>query len=84
MTLSEVGASQFRQSLLSEIQAQKHVTAVKPGEDGDNAHGQRERGTPSPIQDNVTLSKEAHALATSNSQTSKNNSFQQSPSPFDR
>lgn len=84
MTLSEVGASQFHQPASSEVHARKHVTAVKPDEDGDNAKGHRERGVPSPIQDQVTLSKEAQGLATTNSQTSKNNPFQQSPSPFDR
>jgi hypothetical protein len=30
------------------------------------------------------LSKEAQELAASHSHTSKNNAFQQSPSPFDR
>ena len=84
MTLPEVGAIQFSQSASSEVHARRQVTAVRLNEEGDSPKGQRERGTYSPIQDQVTLSKEAQALATSNSQTSKNNAFQQSPSPFDR
>ncbi|MDH4193460.1 MAG: hypothetical protein OEW33_04175 [Nitrospirota bacterium] len=84
MTLPEVGAIQFLQPASSEVHARKHVTAVKSDEDGDKARGQRERGPTPPIQDQVTLSKEAQALATSTSPTSNNNSFQQSPSPFDR
>jgi hypothetical protein len=84
MTLPEVGAIQFLQPASSGNHARKQVTAVRPDEEGDKAKGQRERGVPSPIQDQVTLSKEAQALATSTSQTSNNNSFQQSPSPFDR
>ena len=35
-------------------------------------------------QDQVTLSKEAHELSSTTSQPSKNNTFQHSPSPFDR
>jgi len=84
MTLPEVGAIQFSQSASSEVHARRQVTAVRLNEEGDSAKGQRERSTYSPIQDQVTLSKEAQALATSNSQTSKNNAFQQSPSLFDR
>lgn len=83
MTLPEVGAIQFSQPASSDVHARKHVTAVKPDEDGGKAKG-RERGASSPVQDQVTLSKEARALATSNSQPSNNNAFQQSPSPFDR
>jgi len=84
MTLPEVGAIQFFQPASSEVHARRHVTAVRPDEDGDKARSQRERGASSPIQDQVTLSKEAQALATSTSPTSNNHSFQQSPSPFDR
>jgi hypothetical protein len=84
MTLPEVGAINFLQPASSEVHTRKHVTAVRPDEEGDKTKGQRERGIPPPIKDQVTLSKEAHALATSNSQTVNNHSFQQSPSPFDR
>jgi hypothetical protein len=84
MTLPEIGAIQFRQPVSSEIQTKRQVTAVSPDEEGDKAKGQRDRGVPSPIQDQVTLSKEAQALATANSPNSNHQSFQQSPSPFDR
>ena len=84
MTLPEVGTNQFLKPFLPEMHAQRHVTAARSDEESDKAKGQRERGASSPIQDQVTLSKEAQALATSNSPTSRNNSFQQSPSPFDR
>ena len=84
MTLPEVGAIQFLQPASAEVHTRKQVTAVRPDEEGDKAKRQRERGVSSPIQDQVTLSKEAQALARSTSQSSKNNSFHQSPSPFDR
>jgi len=84
MTLPEVGANQFLQSTSSEVHSRKYVTPVRPDEDGDKARGQRERGVPSPVQDQVTLSKEAQTLAAANGPTSNNNSFQQSASPFDR
>lgn len=84
MTLPEVGAIQFLQPTSSDIHARKHVTAVRPDEEAGKAKGQRERGVPSRIQDQVTLSKEAQALATSRNHASKSNAFQQPPSPFDR
>lgn len=84
MTLSEVGSIQFFQPASSDVHARKHVPAVKPDGEGGKAKGQQERAASSPVQDQVTLSKEAQALATSNSHPSNNNAFQQSPSPFDR
>ena len=84
MTLPEVGASQLLQPAPPAVHARKQLSAISSDEDGDTSKGQRERGVPSPIQDQVSLSKEAHTLATSNNQTSNNQSFQQSPSPFDR
>jgi hypothetical protein len=84
MTLPEVGAIQFLNPASSGVHTRRQVTAVRSDEEGDTAKGQRERGSPSPIQDQVILSKEAQELAASNSHTSKNNAFQQSPSPFDR
>jgi hypothetical protein len=84
MTLPEVGAIQFLQPASSDVHARKQVTAVRPDGEGDKAKGQRERGVPSPIRDQVTLSKEAQALATSRNHASKGNSFQQPSSPFDR
>jgi hypothetical protein len=84
MTLPEVGAIQFLQPASSEMPIRKHVTAVRPDENGNTANDQRERNIPAPIQDQVTLSKEAQALATSTSRNSPSHPFQQSPSPFDR
>ena len=84
MTLPEVGAIQFLQPASLDTHARRHVSAVRPDEDGDKAKGQRERGAPSPTQDQVTLSKEAQLLATSRNQASKSHSFQQPSSPFDR
>ena len=57
MTLPEVGAIQFSQSASSEVHARRQVTAVRLNEEGDSPKGQRERGTYSPIQDQVTVEK---------------------------
>lgn len=84
MTLSELKASQFLQSTASEIQVRKHLSAVKLNEDSNKAKDQEGRSLSSPIQDQVTLSKEAQALAASNRPPSNNHSFEQPPSPFDR
>jgi hypothetical protein len=84
MTLPEVGAIQFLQPASSGDHSRKQVTAVSSNEESGKAKSQRDRGAPAPIQDQVTLSKEAQSLATSNSPPSNNNAFQQSPSPFDR
>lgn len=84
MTLPEIGAIQFLQPASSGDHSRKQVTAVSSDEEGGKTKSHRERGGPSPIQDQVTLSKEAQALATSRNQSSKNHSFQQPSSPFDR
>ncbi len=83
MTLPEIGAIQFLQPASSGDHSRKQVTAVSSNEEGGKTRSHRERG-PSPIQDQVTLSKEAQALATSRNQASKSHSFQQPSSPFDR
>ena len=84
MTLPEVGAIQFLQPASSGDHSRKQVTAVSSDEESGKAKSHRERGGPSPIQDQVTLSKEAQALSTSRHHASKGNSFQQPSSPFDR
>ncbi len=85
MTLTGLETQQFPQTASSVTQGDKQVTAVRPSHDATNkTKEQQEPRVPSPIQDQVTLSKEAQALSVSGPQTSKNNTFQQSPSPFDR
>lgn len=85
MTLPEVGASQFLQPASFEIHGRKQASPLRSDEDGDHdASVKRGKGVSSPVQDQVTLSREAQSLATSTSQSSKNNSYQQSPSPLDR
>ncbi len=84
MTLPEVGAIQFLQPASSADHSRKQVTAVSSDEESGKTKSHRERGALSPIQDQVTLSKEAQALATSRNHASKGNSFQQPSSPFDR
>ncbi|WNM63037.1 hypothetical protein [Candidatus Nitrospira neomarina] len=84
MTLPEIGAIQFLQPASSGDHSRKQVTAVSSDEESGKAKSHRERGVPSPIQDQVTLSKEAQALSTSrHPAASKGNSFQQPSSPFD-
>jgi len=69
-------------SLLTQVR--KPETAVRPNEDtADRTKGPEQRGVASPIQDQVTLSKEAQNFSDSNSQSQRNNTFQQSTSPFD-
>lgn len=81
MALAGVEAQQFLQTVSSITQAQKQVPAANPRHDmEEKTKEQQEPGAPSPIQDHVTLSKEAQALSASDPQASKNNTFQGSPS----
>ncbi len=80
MTLSGIETHQSSQALLSSTQDRKHVTASRASNDA--TEKTKEQLRPSPIQDQVTLSKEAQALSASDPQALKNNTFQQSP--FDR
>lgn len=82
MTSAGIETHQSSQALVSSTQDRKHVTASRASNDA--TEKTKEQPRPSPVQDQVTLSKEAQTLSVSNSQTSKNNTFQQSPSPFDR
>ena len=85
MTVSGLETQQFPQTVSSVTQGDKQVTGVRPSHDvSSKTKEQQEPRAPSPIQDQVTLSKEAQALSAFEPQTSKNNTFQDSPSPFDR
>ena len=80
MTLSGIETHQSSQALLSGTQDRQHVTASRASNDA--TEKTKEQLRPSPIQDQVTLSKEAQALSDSDPQALRNNTFQQSP--FDR
>ena len=85
MTLTGLETQQFSQTVASVTEGHKQVTGVRPSHDATNkTKEQQEPRVPSPIQDQVTLSKEAQELSAFDPQTSKNNTFQASPSPFDR
>jgi hypothetical protein len=85
MTLAGLETQQFPQTVSSVSQGHRQVTGVRPSHDATSkTKEQQEPRSPSPTQDQVTLSKEAQTLSASDPQTSKNNTFQQSPSPFDR
>ena len=85
MTVSGLETQQFPQTVSSVTQDHKQATGVRPSHDAiSKTKEQQEPHAPSPVQDQVTLSKEAQTLAASDPQTSKNNTFQNSPSPFDR
>jgi len=85
MTVSGLETQQFPQTVASVTQEDKQVTGVRPTHNAnDKTKEQQEPRAPSPIRDQVTLSKEAQELSTFDPQTSKNNTFQSSPSPFDR
>ena len=85
MTLPGIETQHFFQPASSVSQDRNQVTAARPSGDAtDKAKERPEPRASTPVQDQVTLSREAQALSTANSQTSKGNSFQESPSPFDR
>jgi hypothetical protein len=85
MTVSGLETQQFPQTVSSVTQEDKQVTGVRPSREATSkTKEQQEPRAPSPIQDQVTLSKEVQTLAASDPQTSKNSTFQNSPSPFDR
>ena len=85
MTVSGIETQQSPQTVASVTQEHKQVTGVRPSHDAiSKTKEQQEPRAPSPIRDQVTLSKEAQELSTFDPQTSKNNTFQSSPSPFDR
>jgi hypothetical protein len=79
MTVSGLETQQFPQTVSSVTQEDRLVTGVRPTHNAnDKTKEQQEPRTPSPIQDHVTLSKEAQELSAFDPQTSKNNTFQRS------
>ena len=84
MTVTGVDSLQSPLALASSVQPKKNVAALTPQTVSDQAKDQSSARSSSAIQDQVTLSREAQTLSVSDSQSSKNNTFQQSPSPFDK
>lgn len=85
MTIPGIETQHFLQSGSSISQDRNQVSAARPsGDTTDRAKDRPESRASAPIQDQVTLSKEAQTLSASNLQASKDNAFQESPSPFDR
>jgi len=85
MAITAIETHQFTQSVSSVTQGPKHVSAVRPSHDEtDRTKEQQKPQASSPVQDQVTLSKEAQALSVHDPRTSKNNTFQGNTSPFDR
>lgn len=85
MAITAIDSHQASQAVTSISQAQKPGSALRTSHDGPDKT--RELQNPqgsSPVQDQVTLSKEAQALSTPDPRTSKNNTFQGNTSPFDR
>ena len=67
-------------------QTQKSGPALRPNSNGiEKSKEPAQSNLSSPVQDQVSLSREAQTLsATSHSQNEKNNTFQGSTSPFDK
>ncbi len=85
MTVTGIDTLSSPLALSDSVQPRKDVVNLKtPKTVSDQVKNQSVAGSASPIQDQVTLSREAQALSVSDSQSSKNNTFQQSPSPFDK
>jgi hypothetical protein len=85
MTVSGIDTQSFSQALSADTQNRKEVVAARSSDDArDTPKAQQDVRTASSVQDQVTLSKEAQERSESNPETSKNSTFQQSPSPLDR
>ena len=85
MVITSIETQSSLQIQSSHTQSRKHLTPLRPkGDDADQTKEESQLRGASPIQDRVSLSREAQALSVSDSETSKNSTFQQSPSPFDR
>lgn len=85
MTVPGIETQHFFQPGSSISQDRNQVTAARSSGDAtERAKDRPESRASAPVQDQVTLSKEAQALSASNSQPSKSKEFQESPSPFDR
>ncbi len=85
MNVSGIETQSFPQAQATDTHSRKDVAAVKTRDDvRDKPNGQEERRESAPVQDQVTLSREAQTRSASSPETLKNSTFQQSPSPFDR
>ncbi len=86
MTLGGVETLQASsQALSASVHDRKALEETKAIQNGPDKSKEKPSLTaPSPVQDQVTLSKEAQTLSTSNSQNQPDKSFQQSPSPLDK
>ena len=83
MTLSGIETHHSPPSQISSPPDRREVAPARASHDTtDRAREQSESRGPSPIQDQVTLSKEAQTRSVSDSQPLKNSTFQQSP--FDK
>lgn len=85
MNVSGIETQSFAQASSTDTQNRKEVAEVKTRDDvRDKSNGQEEQRRTAPVQDQVTLSREAQTRSASSPETLKNSTFQQSPSPFDR
>ena len=85
MTVGGVGTHHFTQAFIANAQDRKEVAATQESSlSPRQAKDDQARPAPVPTQDQVSLSKEAQRLLASDFPSSKNSTFQQSPSPFDR
>ncbi len=67
-------------------ETQKNGPALRPDSNGiEKSKEPAQSNVSPPVQDHVSLSREAQTLsASSHSQNEKNNTFQEAPSPFDK
>ncbi len=85
MTVTGVDTMPSPLALSPSLQPRKEVAAANASQAvSDTPKNQSASQSPASVQDQVTLSREAQALSISDSQPSKNNTFQHSPSPFDK
>jgi hypothetical protein len=85
MAITALDSHQSSQAVTSISQAHKPASALRTSHDRpEKTKEQQKPQASSPVQDHVTLSKEAQALSTPDPRTSKNNTFQGNTSPFDR
>lgn len=83
MTVTGVDTLSSPSALSSTVQTRKEVPEARTTQPiSDTTKDQSLSRSPSAVQDQVTLSREAQALSVSDSQSSKNNTFEKSP--FDK
>lgn len=85
MAITAIDSHQASQAVTSISQAHKPASALRPSQEGtEKTKEQQKPQASSPVQDHVTLSKEAQDLSIPDPRTSQNNTFQGNTSPFDR